>query len=310
MRFKLTLISLFAFVSINAFAQNQRSFVASSGLDSNPCTRQAPCRNFNAAMATTIAGGEVVALDSAGYGQVTITQSISLVAPNGVHAAIAVPAGTGISINAPGSTVILRGLYVNFTGGSNAIQIYQGATVSVQGVTANNFVNGSGLDLGQTDLIPTEVAIKDSLFRGNFFGVLLDDSHSQVTAAIEHTRFDDNAGHGIMMRRNVKLTLSDSHFFRNNESAIQMDPSEAGPSILNVENCVISDSSHGFNLTPAQSDTSVTLRLSNTMIVNTDSALYRGGASSGSNTTVYSWGNNRIAGNGDDGTIDVTVPQR
>src|SRR5437016_2042614 len=36
----------------------QRTFVsAASGLDANPCTRTAPCRNFQAAIAQTASGG-------------------------------------------------------------------------------------------------------------------------------------------------------------------------------------------------------------------------------------------------------------
>src|SRR5437588_4826589 len=79
----------------------QRSFVsAGSGSDSNPCTRSAPCRNFQAAIAQTVSGGEVVALDSGGYGPVTINQAITLVAPPGVYAGVTAFSGPAIGINA------------------------------------------------------------------------------------------------------------------------------------------------------------------------------------------------------------------
>jgi hypothetical protein len=56
----------------------QRSFVsAEKGSDANLCTRQQPCRNFAAAVVQTDPGGEIVALDSGGYGVVSITQSVS-----------------------------------------------------------------------------------------------------------------------------------------------------------------------------------------------------------------------------------------
>jgi hypothetical protein len=45
-----------------------RTFVASTGSDSDPCSRVDPCRTFQAAVDATAAGGEVVALDSAGFG--------------------------------------------------------------------------------------------------------------------------------------------------------------------------------------------------------------------------------------------------
>src|SRR6266571_7551654 len=74
-----------------AAALAQRTFVsAASGNDANPCTRTAPCRNFQAAIAQTASGGEVIVLDSGGYGTVTINQSVSLIAPPGIYAGISV----------------------------------------------------------------------------------------------------------------------------------------------------------------------------------------------------------------------------
>src|SRR5437870_11556491 len=80
-----------------AAALAQRTFVsAATGNDANPCTRTAPCRNFAAAIAQTASGGEVVVLDSGGYGTVTINQAVSLIAPSGVYAGITVFSGAGI----------------------------------------------------------------------------------------------------------------------------------------------------------------------------------------------------------------------
>src|SRR5438876_2640495 len=93
----------------------QRSFVsANHGNDANPCTVTLPCRNFAAAIAQTIAGGEVIVLDSGGYGPVTIGNSIALIAPPGVYAGITAFSGDAITINAGASDVVtLRGLTLN-----------------------------------------------------------------------------------------------------------------------------------------------------------------------------------------------------
>jgi len=48
-----------------------RVFVASYGNDSNPCTFGSPCRNFQQAVTVVDPGGEVTAIDSAGFGPVT-----------------------------------------------------------------------------------------------------------------------------------------------------------------------------------------------------------------------------------------------
>ena len=85
-------LALFILTSTDAAATAQRTFVASSGNDANVCSLTLPCRGFAAAVAQTTAGGEVIVLDSGGYGPVTITQSVSLIAPAGVYGGITVPA--------------------------------------------------------------------------------------------------------------------------------------------------------------------------------------------------------------------------
>src|SRR5438876_4188543 len=117
----LAVMAIAAGCTSQAFAA-QRTFVASSGNDANPCTHDLPCRSFNAAIAATTAGGEVVALDSAGYGPATVTASITVAAAPGAHAAITVFSGTGITVNA-GNTdrVGLRNLYINGLGGATGI---------------------------------------------------------------------------------------------------------------------------------------------------------------------------------------------
>lgn len=92
-----------------AGATVQRTFVASTGLDTNPCSLSQPCRSFNHAMSQTSDNGEVVVLDSAGYGPATITTSVSIIAPPGVYAGVSVCVGTGITLNASGIRVLLRG---------------------------------------------------------------------------------------------------------------------------------------------------------------------------------------------------------
>ena len=76
--------------SNTAMALPQRTFVASTGNDLNSCILTAPCRGFAHAITQTNLGGEVIVLDSAGYGPVTITQSVSIIAPAGVYAGVSV----------------------------------------------------------------------------------------------------------------------------------------------------------------------------------------------------------------------------
>src|SRR5512143_2690540 len=71
----------------------QRTFVASTGSDTNACSLSAPCRGFVTAIAHTSAGGKVIVLDAAGYGPVTVSHSVSLTAAPGIYAGISVASG-------------------------------------------------------------------------------------------------------------------------------------------------------------------------------------------------------------------------
>ena len=67
--------------STSAQAVQRTHVSAAFGNDANTatnCTAAAPCRFFQAAMTVTDTNGEVVVLDSGGYGAVTITKSLSL----------------------------------------------------------------------------------------------------------------------------------------------------------------------------------------------------------------------------------------
>jgi hypothetical protein len=104
-----------------AAATSQRTFVASTGIDVNPCSLSQPCRTFARALTQTNAGGEIVVLDSAGYGPVTIAKAVSIVAAPGAHAGITASSGDAITVNAPDATVVLRGLSITGQGATNGI---------------------------------------------------------------------------------------------------------------------------------------------------------------------------------------------
>src|SRR5262245_9746066 len=105
----LAVAALLALGAGHAFATAHRTFVASSGNDTNPCTLVAPCRGFTAALAQTSPNGEIVVLDSAGYGTVAIAQSVAINAPAGISV---LSFGPGVAISGTGLKVVLRGLTI------------------------------------------------------------------------------------------------------------------------------------------------------------------------------------------------------
>jgi nitrous oxidase accessory protein NosD len=93
---------LLALSAGSAFAQGVvHVFVSSNGTDTGACTRNAPCRNFAYAVTQVADGGEVVALDTAGYGPVLITKTMSIYAAPGALAFIVAATGSDITVAAP-----------------------------------------------------------------------------------------------------------------------------------------------------------------------------------------------------------------
>jgi hypothetical protein len=127
----------------SAQAQAPRTFVSAAGSDSNPCSFAAPCRHFQAAVNATTVGGEVDALDPAGYGPIIISHAITIEGQSWSY--IAPPAGgNGITINAVSGNVAIRGVSLNgagITGSTNGIVFNSGDSLTVTDCVVQNFGN-------------------------------------------------------------------------------------------------------------------------------------------------------------------------
>ena len=177
-RFVVMLLALHsAFFTVNADAV-QRAHVASYGLDSNTafnCDVTRPCRFFQAATTVVDPKGEVVVLDSGGYGAVVVTKSISLIAPAGVYAGISVfPGSAGVNVVTPGVNVVLRGLTINSQGGSYGIYMGVAGSLSVINCDVANFSANFG-DSGIAAFSGAKLRVVDTVVRDNFYGIRLFD---------------------------------------------------------------------------------------------------------------------------------------
>ncbi len=100
-----------------------RAFVSSTGSDGNigaNCVQATPCKTFAVAIGAVTAGGELIVLDTAGYGPLTINKAITIAAVPGATAFVVAATGTaGFTISA-GATdlVVLRN--INFNGANAA----------------------------------------------------------------------------------------------------------------------------------------------------------------------------------------------
>ena len=181
-------------ICVPAFATAQRTFVASYGNDANTCALTQPCRGFAAAVTQTNVGGEVIVVDSAGYGPVTITKSVSITVPPGVYGGISVPAtsdATGVLIANTAVNVVLRGLTINSVGATDGITTYgirltDGSALTVENCVVANLSQYGGV--GVSIEAPAKIVISGSVIRDSHvgiiagYGAIVNIANSQVTA--------------------------------------------------------------------------------------------------------------------------------
>jgi hypothetical protein len=173
------LLSTLLFAVTSTHAQGvQRAFVSALGSDNNTsfsCDAAHPCRYFQAAINIVEPNGEVIALDSGGYGSVTINKSVGLIAPSGVHAGISVFSGAnGVTVNTPsGSDVVLRGLTIRGKGGENGIFATGSTKLTIENCVIQNFNSGFGQAAGIRVSGSTILNIADTVLRDNSNGIEL-----------------------------------------------------------------------------------------------------------------------------------------
>ena len=210
-----------------------RVFVASYGNDANPCTFGSPCKTFQQAVNVVDAGGEVTAIDSAGFGPTNITKAVTITSPDGVEAGI-VPAagGDAIDVNAGSSdAIVLRGLTLNGSGVAfNGIVFNSGGSLTVTNCTLQNFVGPN----------PTG---------GN--GILMQPTSGTIDFTITNTTASNNSTFGIGYRPQAGTHNANGvidHVVTNaNGTGIFIFTGGAGggTTVVNVSNSIASDNANG-----------------------------------------------------------------
>ena len=164
-----------------------------------------PCRGFAQGLMQTNAGGEIIVIDSAGYGRVTIDKSVAIVAPPGVYGGINVFAGTnGIDISTAGVEVTLRGITINGQGGDHGIRFVQGARLDVDrceialmqqsGVSLE--ASGSLVEIAQQDGTQSRVLLERNTMTGNGFAAYFNPNGSGYTRQ-DHSFLDNGASSAL-----------------------------------------------------------------------------------------------------------------
>jgi len=233
----------------------QRTFVSTGGSDANACSLAAPCRGFAKAITVTDSGGELVVLDSGGYGSVTVKQDVTILSPAGVYAGLSVFGGSdGITIASPATKVVLRGLTINGQGGNNGIRV-QAGEVHVESLVISNMAQaGIRVEGGST------VRISGSTSRSNVDGLR------------------------IVPAGTVSVLVRDSEFSNNIAAGIGISPSSGGANAhVMVERSSITKNGAGVVTAPGAS-AQATVILTQTVLSENTAA---GVSSTGSTATVF-----------------------
>lgn len=189
-------------------AQASRTWVSGVGDDVNPCSRTAPCKTFAGAISKTAAGGEIDALDPAGYGAVTITKAITIDGGGGQVASVLVSGTNGIVVQANASTdvVILRNLRINGIGtGLNGIQFLSGKALGVENCVVFGFTQ-NGINIASSG---GRVWITNSDVTNNAGHGVSVVSTAATSVSIEHSRLELN-NFGVLAGSNSKVTVTNS----------------------------------------------------------------------------------------------------
>ena len=291
-------------------AAGTRTHVSNAGNDANTafsCDATHPCRTFAAALTQTTPGGEILAIDSSGYGKVTIDRSVAIIAAPGVFAGIGVGAGgnaTGVEIATAGVDVVLRGLTITGQGGAWGVTMSNGATLSIENCVISNFPASPG---GAVFLYATAtVQVVDSLIRDNHYGLL---AQNGATVDVFHTRFLGNQ-RGIFVNASspataARASVSDSVVSQGALGATAWSSNATASAHLSVIRTAISRNTTGV-VAQTTSGTAVAA-ISGSRITGNDTGLFHSGAGA----TLYSVQDNTVSDNGTDtsGTITALAPK-
>jgi hypothetical protein len=319
-----SLASLVAALSIAAFNvcwAAPRTFVSGTGNDANPCSISAPCRSFAVAINAADAGGEVIALDTAGYGPFAINKSISVISPPGVIAAISngvgVPSAYGnsaaVDVNAgPSDRIVLRGLNVNIaSGGTSGVVIRSAGVVHIE----NSALKGSGNTIGSGRAIfaypasPLQLFIKDTNIRSFEFGVHLLGLSAGVTASADRLRVQDTY-FGVNAVYSVQAVMRDVIVTGNHNGFYAYANLVNGAASLQLERCTAShNTTWGVYADPNSAFFAANVTISNCLITNNNIGVQGSTLASGTGGFIHTRQNNTIRENSSNNVLGDLLPE-
>lgn len=283
-------------------AQASRTWVSGVGDDVNPCSRTAPCKTFAGAISKTAANGEINTLDPGGYGTVTITKSITIDGEGTMASILAAGASAGVIINAASTdTIILRNLSINGGGtGLNGIRIISAKAVYIENLKIFNFSNRGITDDRSTggSLFVLNTTVEKNAQSNIFISPTL--GGPGIIGDLRNVNLLGSTGNsGLAVRGGSKVSISNSLISGNFNFGIVAEE-DAGNTDVTVESCVVTNNGTGIGVL----NNAPNIRISNVTVTGNTVGL------SISSGTIFSFGNNKIDGNGSSSPVSGVIPQQ
>jgi len=250
--------------TVAAPAQNQQSFVATTGNDASNCTTSSPCRTIAKALTVTKPAGEVVVVNSGIYGTNIKISSPVTISAVGVDASLVTTTGSAVTIDlSPGGNVTINGLALHARGGAtdSGVLVQSVTNLRLSNMLIENFqYNGIEFNAPDRDL----TVFNSQLNRNWQSGILVNARGARVY--VDGSSFDDNVGAGAVSQTG-KLTIhnSSAHFngagFDANGGTVTLDNdrvlfNRTGLMVdhagrLRFANCLISDNATAWDVAGA-----------------------------------------------------------
>ncbi|HEY8031151.1 MAG TPA: right-handed parallel beta-helix repeat-containing protein [Methylocella sp.] len=301
----LAVLLAFGLSAVAAQAQVNETWVSGHGTDSGTCTRDLPCRTFAFALTQTAAGGEIDVLDPAEYGTLTITQSVSIINDSTGIAAIDSPVENAIAISAgPSDSVYLRGLTLRGIGaGSSGVRLFTGGNVAIENCVIRDFAN-AGINLSPTTSSSFSISNVIASNNGHIGVRVHPRGTAVVTGVINKVTANNNGVFGITVDgvestgASLNVTVAGSESSNNGKFGVIVfsQPGQTATAVT-VRNTIASDDvSFGLSAGP-----NAILRVAHTKVSGNVNGVGTFGGGS-----IFSYGDNDINGNMDDGLASLT----
>jgi hypothetical protein len=300
------LAALSLLVSSSAFANislRTRTFVSGVGVDTGTCPPATPCRTFAYALTQTAGGGEIIAVDTAGFGAVTITQPITILAVPGALASIAADGSVAADIIINANTtdsVSLKNIVFDSTGVADGIDFNSGGFLHVENCTFTNFT-GNGINVTRSAAADmASVFIDDSTFRETNNGVFVRSTGagSKAFVTIDRSSFK-KGGIGLAANENCRAVVRDSVFSGMTlDGVLAFDTVGANPSEVLLERTSISNCA--VAVTAFATAGSATVRISDSSIIDNADGLSAAAFGQILGRQQGTLGTNTVEGNGAD----------